>query len=166
MQFLNFFVTNAFIFLIPVFLWNMLLTRYLPPPYGTKEFDQGIPRFILLGEQLFRIPVFLLPLLIKTNPSTSIGKIGLIIYIVGVIIYFFSWLVLIKWPNSNWSQSKWGFTAPAYTPFVWLFGLALMADSYFFDFFSYEYWHYLIFCILFVGFHLIHSKLSFRKKSF
>jgi hypothetical protein len=46
-----------------------------------------------------------------------------------MIIYFASWLLLIVRPDAAWSRSAAGLLAPAYTPLIWLAGIALVGGS-------------------------------------
>ena len=61
--------------------------------------------------------------------STQRQKTGLVIYIVGAILYILSWVPLILFPQSAWSTSLIGFSAMAYTPLVWLIGIGLVYDT-------------------------------------
>ena len=153
-------LTNGFLPLLPIFGWNIVLTPKLPAAYGAKNFDRNIPRFILIGENLFRIVVFILPLLLKTGIGGKQGKTGLILYATGCLIYFLSWILLILLPGSGWSRSLWGFTAPAWTPLIWLTGIGLMADSWYFSV-SYSPWQYMAPAAAFFLFHMIHSALAY-----
>ncbi|HYH02385.1 MAG TPA: hypothetical protein VEC37_04745 [Bacillota bacterium] len=155
-------LTNGFLPLLPIFLWNLCLTAKLPPAYEPKNFDSNIPGLLLRGEDFFRAIIFLLPLFFKINVSTAPGKLGLIIYIAGSLVYYFSWLALVFAPRSLWSKSLLGFAAPAYTPVIWLTGISLMADTYYFNL-AYSTWHYLVPCILFSLFHVSHTWLVYLK---
>lgn len=154
--------SNGFVLLIPIFVWNIIFASKLPHAFDIKNFDIDIPRFLLIGENIFRVIIFTLPLLFKIDISTTTGKLGLALYIIGSLIYFVSWLLLIYAPNSLWSISIFGFTAPAYTPIIWLVGIALMADSYNFSI-KYIRWHYIIPCIIFIILHVMHSILVYLR---
>jgi len=149
-------ITNGYILFIPILLWNMLLTRHLPPAYEIKSFNANIPSFIAMGELVGRILIFGLPLFVKLNFSSPAGKIGLIVFISGIILYFASWIVLIVKPESLWAHSMAGFTAPAYTIIIWLIGFALIADSYYFKI-PYSKWHYIIPSTIMTVFHFSHA---------
>lgn len=156
------FLSNGYIPIIPILAWNALFVSSLPPAFDPKSFNNGIPSAIMVGENLFRAAVFLLPLFFKLNISTSIGKAGLIVYIGGTSLYFLSWLIQIIAPNSLWSTSLLGFTAPAYTPIVWLVGLSLMADSYYFKA-TYSKWHLILPSIAFSFFHVYHTIFVYNR---
>jgi len=149
-------LSNGYIAIFPILVWNILLTSKLPSAYAPSLFNSGIPFTIIIGENLFRSVIFLLPLFFRLNIASSLEKKGLIIYSFGVTLYFLSWLMLIFAPNSGWSNSVMGFTAPAYTPIIWLVGLSLMVDSYYFKL-AYKKWHFILPSIAFSIFHALHS---------
>ena len=154
--------SNGYLPLVPVFAWNLMFASMLPQAYDPAHFDRGIPPAILTGENVFRAIIFSLPLFFSLNIKTAIGKKGLLLYCVGTVLYFSSWLALMFAPDSGWSTNLLGFAAPAYTPILWLTGLAMMAESYYFKL-KYSKWHYLIPSIGFSIFHISHSILVFLR---
>ncbi|MCK5128943.1 MAG: hypothetical protein KAQ68_03755 [Clostridiales bacterium] len=155
-------LSNGFVLMMPIFIWNIIFTSKLPSPFEARNFDVGIPQYILLGENLFRAVVFILPILFTIDMSTRVGKIGLLFYLAGCLIYFASWLLIIYMQDSSWSTGIFGFTAPAYTPIIWLVGISLMTGSYNIKI-PYTRWHYLVPCIVFIGVHTIHSIMAYTK---
>jgi hypothetical protein len=155
-------LTNGCIPLLPIFAWNIIFVSKLPPAYDPKSFNDGIPSLLLLGENLFRTIIFVFPLLFKINIGTTQGKQGLIVYILGIFLYFASWLLQIYAPNLLLSKSMFGFAAPAYLPILWLIGISLMANSYYFNF-IYSKWHYILPCIVFSIFHVTHTYLVYLR---
>jgi len=149
-------LSNGYIAIFPILVWNILLTPKLPLAYDSKLFNSNIPLIITIGENIFRSVIFLLPLFFRLNISSSLGKKGLFTFIFGVVLYFLSWLMLIYEPNSAWSNSLLGFTAPAYTPIIWLVGLSLLVDSYYFKL-AYSKWHFIVPSIAFSIFHVLHA---------
>lgn len=142
-------------------IWNGFLTKKLPQAYGTETFDLGIPKPVLLIENILRFLVFFLPLCTRLDITDSIGVLGLIIFLSGIICYFSSWIMLMRYPKSKWCTSIFGFTAPAYTPLIWLFGLSFMIESFYFNF-KYSFWMYLVLSCVFIAVHLTHTILVFR----
>jgi hypothetical protein len=134
----------------------------LPPAYEVNAFNTGIPLFISIGENIFRYITFTIPLFVRINISTRKGKLGLRILLAGMLIYFASWLMQIYAPDSIWSQSVFGFAAPAYTIFVWIIGLGLMLDSYYFKL-PYKKWHYLAPALLMFIFHSMHAVYVYNR---
>ena len=124
--------SNGYVPLIPIFAWNLMFASALPPAYAPASFNMDIPSIILTGENVFRAIIFSLPLFFSLNIKTAIGKKGLCLYCVGTVLYFSSWLALMFAPDSGWSTSLLGFAAPAYTPILWLTGIAMMGEAYYF----------------------------------
>ncbi len=153
---------NGYIAIFPILVWNILLTSKLPQAYDPKLFNSNIPLTIIIGENLFRSIIFLLPLFFRLNITSSLEKKGLIIFSFGVVLYFSSWLMLIYAPNSGWSNSIVGFTAPAYTPIIWLVGLSLLVDSYYFKV-AYSKWHFILPSIAFSTFHVSHAVYVYNR---
>jgi hypothetical protein len=139
---------NCFWLLIPIFVWNAIFTSRLPQA-GFKS-DAGVQKPVLLAEQVLRIAVFIWPLLLPLRWQDPSGQAGLILYVEGMLIYFASWLPLIYRPETAWSRSTAGLLAPAYTPLVWLMGIALIGGS----------WPYALLSLAFVGLHIYHNILA------
>ncbi len=154
--------TNGFILLIPISVWNIIFSSKLPPAFDLKNFNSNIPPLILIGENLFRTIIFVIPLFMKINIHKTAAKRGLVVYIAGSVIYYLSWLVLMYAPNSMWSNNILGFAAPAYTPIIWLAGISLMTDSYYFKI-KYNKWHFIIPSIAFSIFHITHTILIYMR---
>lgn len=154
-------LSNGFIFFIPILLLNIALTKKLPAPFGTQAFDANIPKVILFGEGIFRMIFLAMSLIISINIVTVFGRGGFKVFSVGVLLYFASWVALIFFPKSKWSKSVIGFSAPAYSPIIWLTGFALMGDSFYFNF-EYSIWYYIIPSLIFTGFHLLHTIIAYN----
>ncbi len=155
-------ITNGFIPLIPIFIWNIAFYKKLPKAYGPNIFDANIPKVISSGETIFRCFVFILPLFFILGKNSSTQKFGIIVFALGALLYFSSWLMLIYKPESKWSNSAIGFTAPAYTPIVWFIGLSLTVENTYYTY-AYSPWHYIVPAILLTIFHLSHSVLVFKR---
>ena len=153
---------NGYIAIFPILVWNILLISKLPLAYNPKSFNSDIPFTIIIGENIFRSIIFIMPLFFKLNITPLLAKKGLIIFSFGVAIYFSSWLILIYAPDSGWSNSILGFASPAYTPIIWLVGLSLMVDSYYFKL-VYSKWHFIIPSIAFSIFHVSHTVYIYNR---
>lgn len=162
MDLLRIFLTNGYIAVFPILVWNILLTSKLPAEYDPQVFNSNIPLVILIGENLFRSIIFILPLSFRLNITSSLGKKGLIVFSFGVALYFSSWLMLIFAPDSSWSSSVLGFASPACTPIIWLIGLSLMVDSYYFKL-VYSKWHFIMPSIAFSIFHVSHAVYVYNR---
>lgn len=152
---------NCFLLLMPIFLWNILLVDYLPTNYSPDVFGKYIPELVSTGESILRIIVFVLPVLMILSIKTRLQRLGFICYLVGLVLYFLSWLVLIVFPECNWSQSLIGFMAPAFTTIVWFIGIALIGHKSFIKV-SYLPQVYIVLSFLFVLFHSAHTYISFQ----
>jgi hypothetical protein len=146
---------SCFLLTIPILVWNSLLTTKLPTEFQAKIFKKDIPVFLTYGENISRLVVLMLPVLMPLRILTRTQKKGLFIYIGGILLYFASWLALIYFPDSIWSNNILGFTAPAYTPLLWLIGIGLIGDSFYFNL-PYKRWFYMLIVIIFLVFHNIH----------
>ena len=156
------YLVSCFILLIPIFLWNLIFASKLPEPYQMNNFWSNVPKVIGISENILRVIVFLLPLLLKLEINESRQKIGLLIYMIGICLYFISWLMQIYFPESSWSRSVFGFVAPAYTTIIWLVGIGLIGNSLFVKV-PYHYSIYIVFSVLFVVFHSIHSFIVYSR---
>jgi len=160
-------MTNGYILIIPIIIWNICFLSYLPSSYAPSNFNSDIPLWIIVGENLFRTVLFGFPLFFQVNIKISFENKGLIIYLLGVMIYFSSWLAIIISPTSVWSSSVLGFSAPAYTPIIWILGLSMMVDSYYFKFkFNYSKWHFLLPSMSLIVFHISHAIYVYNRTYF
>src|SRR5512141_3084141 len=150
------YLLNCMLLLLPIMAWNVILANKLPRLYSPDVFEKDIPAFIIHGENIFRLIIFILPLLMPMRIETSTQKIGLALYIAGTAIYFISWLAQMYFPQSAWSLSAFGSLAPAYTPLIWLIGIGLIGSTLYFAS-PYRSWMYITLSILFVAFHLSHT---------
>jgi len=148
--------SNGFLAIVPILAWNIAMSSRLPPAYQPGTFDREVPTVVAIGENFFRYVVFLAPLFFRLDASSPAGRTGLMLYSLGVAMYLASWLTLIRAPDSGWSRSILGFTAPAFTPIVWLVGLSLLVDSCYFGL-PYSRWHYILPSMAFSIFHLSHA---------
>lgn len=156
------YIFNCFLLLIPIFIWNLIFYDQLPAAYGSEIFWKNIPTYISYPENLFRIIVLSTPILMSLSLKSRQQKMGFIIYSIGTIIYFLSWLVLILHPNSNWSQSLLGFMAPAYTTIIWLIGIGILGHKTFIRIPKASLIYIILACV-FVVFHALHTYTVFER---
>lgn len=147
---------NCFLLMLPILLWNIVLTSELPKDFQPDIFWKSIPNFVTYGENISRTLVFTLTLLMPISISTPAQKRGLILYVSGAILYFASWLALIYFPNNRWSSNILGFMAPAFTPLIWLTGIGLIGNSFYFNL-PYRRWVFSSTAIIFLLFHNFHA---------
>lgn len=150
------YIFNCFVLTIPILIWNILLTDKLPKTTKPEILIQNISPFIIYAENIVRVIVFTLMAFMPIKISKRIQKQGLLLFIVGMVINFGSWLVLIYYPDSVWSKSVLGILSPAYTPALWLIGIGLIGDSFYFNL-PYKRWIFISLSIIFLLFHNIHT---------
>lgn len=148
--------------LVPASLWNIALVDQLPSSFSPAEFWRDIPAPLAVAENSLRIAVFALPFFMPLNLATPGGKRALAVYAVGTLVYFASWLALILFPASRWSTSGLGFVAPAYTPVLWLLGIALVGRRLFWGGF-YRWWMYLVLALAFLAAHVLHTAMVYAR---
>lgn len=153
---------NGFLLLIPIFIWNIIFIKRLPNAFSRKIFWKDIPSIIGWTENGLRVLVFALPLFMSISFETEQQKIGLWIYLLGMSVYFATWIMQIYFNDSRWSKSMAGFMAPAYTTLVWFVGIGLIGQSSFvkIPYFSAIYFSAVTF---FVIVHTIHAYIVFKR---
>jgi hypothetical protein len=136
---------NCLWLMIPLLAWNIVL--------GPKITDERIlsdafsPQWLLILENVTRVVVFILPLLIPLQLEDRMTKMGLVVYLAGSLIYLASWLPLLLAPGSDWSMSPAGALAPRLTPLIPFLGIALIGRS----------WPYAWLSLVFISLHTWHG---------
>lgn len=148
--------------LLPAILWNVAFFDRLPPEFAMSEFWREIPRSLALAENALRSAVFLLPFLMPLELSLPCQVRALVLFVTGTLVYFASWVILMVSPGSSWSMSAMGFTAPAYTPLLWLLGISLLGRRLFWGTF-YRWWMYLVVVLAFLVTHISHTALVYSR---
>ena len=87
---------NCLWLILPLLAWNILLGPGITDPRITS--DAHSPRWLLIAENIARILVFALPILLPLQWKDTWSKAGLGVYIFGTLVYFTSWLPLIIVP--------------------------------------------------------------------
>jgi hypothetical protein len=151
---------NCFLLTIPILAWNLIFANKLPKAFQPEIFWNDIPTFLTYGENISRTIVFIFTALMPLKILTNTQKKGFFVYVFGILIYFASWLLLIYFPNSLWSNSVLGFSAPAYTPLFWLVGIGLIGDPMYFDI-HYKKWFFMLILAVFLIFHNAHTYLIY-----
>jgi len=156
------YLNNCFLLTIPILVWNLIFTNQLPQAFQPEVMWNDIPVYITYGENILRTIVFMLTMLMPLRITTREQKIGLILYVAGTLIYFLSWLPLMYYPESNWSNHVIGFMAPAYTPVFWLIGIGIVGNAFYFRL-PFKRWYFISVSILFLIFHNLHTFLIFNR---
>jgi hypothetical protein len=155
--------SNCFWLILPLLLWNLLLGSHITDTRITS--DAASPKWLLAAENISRILVFVFPALLSLPSRTNwqfvlpgnanwqfaLQRTGVVIYIIGTLIYFASWLPLIFAPGSPWSNNSPGLLAPRVTPFLSFLGIAMIGNS----------WLYGLISATFILFHTWHGIQNF-----
>lgn len=151
-------LNGGLLILIPN-IFNILFYKYLPEAFSLEVFTNNIPNYVLILENIGRICIFGLPFLFKYNLKHS--KSGILLYSIGLLVYFVSWFALIIFPNSLWSTSIIGFTAPAYTPIIWLVGCAFLFKETYIQQIKYYPIIFISVSVFFAIFHVTHTVIVY-----
>lgn len=135
----------------------------LPRTFRQEVFWDGIPWALMAAENTFRVMVFALPFLMPIRLDGKASRRGSLLFLIGLLVYVASWLLLIFSPDSVWSRSAAGFLAPAYTPALWLGGLAQIGQRLYWGNW-YRPWMYLVLCLLFEIAHVSHAALVYSRR--
>lgn len=146
----------------PALAFNLALYQRLPAAFHGATFWRDIPAVIARPEQVLRVLVFAAPTFMRLAVDTPRRRAGLALYLGGSLAYAAAWGALIAWPTSAWSTSAVGFAAPAYTPALWLLGIALIGDQ-LFVWARYRWWMYGSLAAAFVLVHVAHTLTVFAR---
>jgi hypothetical protein len=114
--------------------------------------DANSPAWLLAAENVTRIIVLAFPLVLPLRIQDAVSKTGLVIFVMGTIIYFVTWIPLIWMPDSIWSQSSMGLLASRLTPLLPFLGIALIGRSI----------PYAVISVLFISLHTLHGVQNLR----
>lgn len=152
---------NGALLIIPPMVISFGLWGALPVAYSPDRFWEDIPEWLGLFENIFRILVFSLPGILYFGNSIKGQPLGWFLYFVGLAVYLVSYLAQIIYPDSAWSKSIFGFTAPAWSTIFWLAGIGLVCARSWLPI----PWHraiYLLTASFFLIFHIGHTGLVFE----
>ena len=156
------YVVSCGVLTVPIVVWNFALTPFLPPALASHEFSRDIPPLVTYGENALRIAVMVVPFLMPLEVATVGQRRGVLLFVVGTMVYFLSWMPLMIVPQSPWSTSWLGFVAPAYTPLVWLTGLGLLGPRLYVPL-PFRRWVYVGLACGFVAFHVTHTSIVYAR---
>ncbi len=160
------YVACGFWLVLPPLIMDGLFTASLPAAFQPDSFWRDIPAAIAWPENALRALVIGLTLLLPLPwPLAGLGErwSGLFVYAIGLISYALSWLMLIAWPFSSWSLSAIGFSAPAWTPLLWLAGIGLLTDRSRLGRFNFILPIYWLAAIAFCSAHVAHALTVFAR---
>lgn len=159
---LQHFSLSCGLLLVPVILWNAAFAGRLPPMFAPSEFWRDIPAPLALAENVLRAFIFILPFAMPLSIGSVGQRLGLRVFGLGLLIYFGSWLPLILAPACTWSTSALGMLAPAYTPALWLVGIAMLGRRLYWGR-HYRWWFYLVGATAFLVVHVAHTHLVYTR---
>ncbi|OJU77802.1 MAG: hypothetical protein BGO09_03485 [Bacteroidetes bacterium 47-18] len=156
------YIFNGFLLILPAIAWNAALAHRLPPFFEPASLDHHIPFMITFSEQLFRVLFFIVVFLMPLSRTGTQIRRGGILYILGLLLYFASWVPLVWFPDSSWSVSLLGLSAPSWTPVCWMSGIICLCNGFSFGI-PYRKWIPWSLLILFLLFHNLHIFLAFYR---
>jgi hypothetical protein len=139
---------TCFWIFIPIIIFDIIFFSKLPSHYLKK-----IIHPIVNIETITRIITIALSLIMAIHSENKSGKTGLIIYILGVIIYFFSYFVEIYFTETVFGKNIFVILAPYRTSVIWLIGIGLLGNKLFLNI----PYHYLIYIFLSITFSAVHT---------
>ena len=159
MNFLNIiikYINNCFLLFIPILLFNILFFKKLPSHYL-----KNISHPIIIIETITRIIVIAFSMIMVMNIQNKMEKIGLIIYVIGIIIYFTSYFIEIYAVNTLFGRNIIFILSPYWTSIIWLIGIGLVGNRLFINI-PYHFSVYLILSVIFTTIHTIHGYLCYK----
>jgi len=152
------FINTCFLFFIPIIIFNVIFTKYLPVFYLKK-----IKHPIVTIETIARIITIASSVIMAIKLDNKIGKAGLIVYIIGILIYFCSYFIVIKIPSISFHNNFIVLLSPYWTSVIWLIGIGLLGNKLFINI-PYHYTAYIIISIVFAIIHSIHGYICYNIK--
>lgn len=153
---------NGALLLIPPLLITFGLWSMLPTAFEAEVFWKDIPKWLAISEHIFRIAVFAVPAFLTFGTGETSQKRGWILYACGIVLYLLSYLLQIYVPDSLWSKSIIGFTAPAWSTIFWFAGIGFVCDKSWLPL-PWSRFVYIALAVLFLIFHIGHTLVIFSR---
>jgi hypothetical protein len=141
---------------MPVIIFNIIFTKYLPEFYL-----KTIKHPIVTIETIARIITIMVSVIMEIKLDNKIGKIGLIIYIIGILIYFGSYFMIIRVPAISFNNNIIILLTPYWTSIFWLVGIGLLGNKLYINI-PYHYTAYILISIVFTIIHSIHGYMCYN----
>ncbi len=118
---------NCFWLMFPILIWNIIFYKKLPQ----KEFrnNKKLSRTVVYLESFLRYIVFSIPLVLPIKFDALYLELGLLIYLIGLVLYFFTWIPLLFFSESKLSKSPIILMLPFASPIFPFIGIALISHS-------------------------------------
>jgi hypothetical protein len=155
-EFINGYKNSCFWLFIPIIIFNIIFTKYLPEFYL-----KNIHHPIVLIETIARIITIAFSAIMAIKLDNKIGKTGRIVYAIGVLIYFCSYFMVIKFPIALFQDNLIVLLAPYWTSVLWLIGIGLLGNKLLINI-PYHYAVYIIISVLFAIIHSIHGYMCYN----
>jgi hypothetical protein len=147
-DFINNHKNSCFWFFVPVIIFNIIFTKYLPEYYLKK-----INHPIVTIETIARIMTIVFSVIMAIKLDNKIGKIGLVVYSFGILIYFCSYFIVMKIPAISFHNNLIVLLAPYWTSALWLIGIGLLGNKLSINI----HYHYIVYLLISIAFAIIHS---------
>ena len=156
------YVLTTFLLCIPAIGWNLAFGQLLPENYADLWFGNDISWLILIPESILRITLIILAAIMPLFIFTRLQRVGVVLYLIGMFLYFLSWRPLILYPAGDWSTSLIGFTAPVIVQIVWLSGIAMIGNRWFLKY-PFSRWYFFSLAMLYSFFRFLHVLMVYLK---
>ena len=157
-DFINNYKNNCFWFFLPIIIFNLVFTKYLP-----EHYLKNIKHPIVTLETIARTVTIIFSVIMEIKLDNKVGKIGFIVYIIGVLIYFCSYFIVIKLPVTSFNNNIAVLLAPYWTSVLWLIGIGLLGNK-LFVIIPYHYIIYIVISIVFAMLHSIHGYICYEDR--
>lgn len=168
-EFIVFGIVMALLTRLSIWLWVPALVAsfafwpHLGAAYQPDVFWQDIPAWLGFTENAARIGVISLSALLVFERGSRNQTFGWACYILGLAAYVGCQVAIVMAPTSLWATSIFGFLAPAYTPAIWIFSIALTAErSVLLQFYFVRVWFACLASIFLVA-HIAHASIVFTR---
>lgn len=156
------YLLNCFLLILPALAVNLAWAGRLPPMWRFGVFWRDIPPVIAYVENITRLVVNVLPVFMPLRVAAKGQRTGLVVYVLGMLLYVSAWVLLVYFPENAWSTSLVGSTAAAWTTLIWLVGIGLIGDSLFLPI-PYRRWWYVLASVIFAVFHTWHAAIVYLR---
>ena len=140
--------SSCFLLFIPVILFDVAFTKYLP-----EQYLKNIPHIVVPIEAAVRLVLIALAAVMKINVQDKKGKAGFGIYIAGLTAYFASYFVLISYADTTVGKNMILQLSGYWTATLWLIGIGLTGNRLFVK----VPYHYAVYIILSMLFGILHT---------
>jgi hypothetical protein len=91
---------NGLLLILPPTMITFGLWAALPPVYSAEHFWKDVPAWLGLLENVFRVLVFSLPIILYFGRQDQLQRSGWSLYLGGLLAYLASYLLQIILPDS------------------------------------------------------------------